>query len=72
MKNGKNDLEISWIGTFPQNLALIHLMVSEKTRFTGDGRTTDDGATASALLTQSSRAKNDLINRQSWSQIEVT
>ncbi len=30
----KNRLEIWWIATFPQNLALISLMVSEKTRFT--------------------------------------
>ncbi len=31
-----------WIATFAQNLALICLTVSEKTRFTDDGRT-DDG-----------------------------
>ncbi len=36
----KNGLEISWIATFPQNLALICLTVSEKTRFT-DRRTKD-------------------------------
>ncbi len=47
------------IATFPQNLALIQLMVSEKMHFT-DGRTTDAGATALSLLTQSSRAKNGL------------
>ena len=41
-KNGQNGLEIYWIATFPQNLALICLTVPEKTRFT-DGRTTDDG-----------------------------
>ena len=35
----------------PQNLALIRLMVLEKTRFTDDGRTTDARAMAS-------RAKN--------------
>ncbi len=56
-KNGKNGLEIWWIATFPQNLALICVTVSEKTRFT-DGRTTDARATALALLTQSTRAKN--------------
>ena len=39
-------------------LALIRLTVSEKTRFTDDGWTTDARATALALLTQSSRAKN--------------
>ncbi len=33
-------MEIWWIATFPQNLALIWLTVSEKTRFT-DGRRTD-------------------------------
>ncbi len=38
-KNGKNGLEIWWIATFPQNLALICLTDSEKTRFTDDGRT---------------------------------
>ncbi len=66
-KNGKIGLEIWWIATFPQNLALIRLTVSEKTYFTDDdGRTTDTCArtcawtcaTALALLTQSSRAKN--------------
>ncbi len=52
------------MATFPQNLALICLTVSEKMRFTDAGRRTDDGrktdarATALALLTQSSRAKN--------------
>ncbi len=51
-------MEIWWIATFPQNLALICSTVSEKTRFT-DGRTTDARATALALLTRSSRAKND-------------
>ncbi len=58
-ENGKNRLEIWWIATFPQNLALICLMVSEKTHFM-DGQTdgrTDARATAIALLTQSSRAK---------------
>ncbi len=38
LKKQKNHPEIQWIGTFPQNLALIRLMVSEKMRFT-DGRT---------------------------------
>ena len=43
LKNrNKNGLEIWWIPTFPQNLALICFTVSEKTRFT-DGRTDDDG-----------------------------
>ena len=46
----------------PQNLILLWLTVSEKTRFTDrrmtDGRTTDARATALALLKQSSRAKN--------------
>ncbi len=40
-KKKKPGKMIWWIGTFPQILALIHLMVSEKTRFTDDGRTTD-------------------------------
>ncbi len=60
-KNGKNGLEIWWTATFPQNLALIPFVVSEKMRFTDDGRryrTTDARATAIALLTQSNRAKN--------------
>ncbi len=43
------------MATFPQNLALIRLMVSEKMRFTDDGRMTDARAMALALLTQSSR-----------------
>ncbi len=34
----KSGPEIWWTGSFSQNLALIHLMVSEKTGFT-DGRT---------------------------------
>ncbi len=38
----KNALEIWWIPTFPQNLALISLTVYENMRFT-DGRRTDDG-----------------------------
>ncbi len=59
-ENGKTGLEIWWIGTFPQSLALICLTVSEKMRFTDDGRT-DDRATALALLTQSSRAKNSVF-----------
>ncbi len=39
---GSGDLEIWWIGTCPQNLALIHSVVSEKTMST-NGRRTDDG-----------------------------
>ncbi len=41
LKNKKNGLEIWWIGTCPQNLALIHSVVPEKTMSTDDGRTTD-------------------------------
>ncbi len=37
-KKKKNDMEIWWIGTCPQNLALIHSGVSEKTMSTDDGR----------------------------------
>ena len=44
--------------TFPQNLPLICVTVSEKTRFM-DGWTTDAHATALALLTESSRANKD-------------
>ena len=36
LKNGKRGLEIWWIATFPQNLVLIPLMVSEKTHFMDD------------------------------------
>ena len=43
---------------FSQDLALIRLTVSEKTRFTDGRRTPDSRATALALLTQPSRAKN--------------
>ncbi len=53
----KKNLEIWWIATFPQNLALIRFMVSEKTGVTDDGRTTDVRASALALLTLSSRVK---------------
>ena len=59
LKREENGLEIFWIATFPQDLALIKLMVSEKTSFT-DGRT-DARATAMALLTQSSRAKKQTM-----------
>ena len=37
--HGKNRLEILRMAIFPQNLAIIRLTVSEKTRFTDDGRT---------------------------------
>ncbi len=37
MKNGKKCLEIWWAATALQNLALIRLMVFEKTHFTDDG-----------------------------------
>ncbi len=40
----KNGLEIWWIGTCPQNLALIHLVGSEKTISTDDGRPRDDSS----------------------------
>ena len=42
-KQQKNGLEIWWIGTFPQNLALIHLSVSEKTMSMAGRGTNDDG-----------------------------
>ena len=45
------------VDTFPQDLALIPLTVSEKTRFTDDGQTKDACAMAITLLTQSSRVK---------------
>ncbi len=58
---------MGWIAAFPQNLALIRLTVSEKTRFT-DGRTMDARATALALLSQSSRAKKRPVKgrREGW------
>ena len=65
-KNGRNGLEIWRVATFPQDMVLIPLMVSEKTCFTDDGRTDgrkDARSTAIALLTQSSRAKNKQINK---------
>ncbi len=60
-KQKKNGLEIWWIGTCPQNLALIHSMVSEKTVSTDDGRTdgrrrtTDARVTTVALLCSSTK-----------------
>ena len=54
----KKGVEVWSIATFPQNLALIQLMFSEKTRFTDDGRTTHARDTALPLLTHSSRAKS--------------
>ncbi len=63
-KNNKRGLEIWSKGTFPPNLALICLTVSEKTGFTDDGwtdgRTTDACVTTVALLytVAKSRAKN--------------
>ena len=42
LKTEKNGLQIWWIATFSQNVALIRLTVSEKMRCT-DGRRTDDG-----------------------------
>ncbi len=59
----KNGLEMWRTVTFPQNLALTRLMVSEKTPFT-DGRTVAR-ATALVLLRQSSRAKNADFNTMS-------
>ncbi len=50
-ENKKNGLEIWWIGTCPQNLALIHSVVSEKTMSPDDGRRTDDGRTTDARVT---------------------
>ncbi len=44
----KNGLEIWWRESYPENLAWIHAAVSEKAKFTDDGR----------LLTKPSRAKN--------------
>ncbi len=40
LKKKKNILEMLWTGTFPQNLALIHLTIAEKISLT-DGRRTD-------------------------------
>ena len=42
-KQKKNGLEIWWIHTCSQNLALIHSVVSEKTMSTDRRRTDDDG-----------------------------
>ncbi len=52
-------MEIWWTATFPNILALICFTVSEKTRFMDGRRTTDACVMAIALLTQSSRAKNE-------------
>ncbi len=51
-------MEIWWIGTCPQNLALIHSVVSEKTMSTDDDdgqRTTDARVTTVALLCSSTK-----------------
>ncbi len=52
----KTCLEIWRIGGFPQNLAWIQAAVSEKPELT------DACATTVALLTESSRAENILVN----------
>ncbi len=60
LKNGeKNGLEIWWIATFPPNLALIPLMVSEKPLFMDDGWM-DDGRLRHGIISadQSSRGKS--------------
>ncbi len=53
----KNGLQIWWIGTCPQNLALIHSVVSEKTMSTDDDgrRMTDARVTTVALLCSSTK-----------------
>ncbi len=57
------------VESYAQNLAWIHAAVSEKPKFTDDGRTdgrwtTDACAITVALLTKSSRARNEIkINK---------
>ncbi len=53
----KNGLELWRLGSFPQNLAWIHAIVTEEPELM-DGRTTDAWSTTVALLTKSSKAKN--------------
>ncbi len=58
LKNQKYGLEIWWLGTCPQNLALIDSVVSEKMMSTDDGRgqtTTDARVTTVALLCSSTK-----------------
>ncbi len=55
LKQNINGLEIWWIGICPQNLALIHSVVSEKTISTDDERTTDARVTTVALLCSSTK-----------------
>ena len=50
--------------SYPQNLAWIHAVVSEKPEFMDDGQMTDACAMTVALLTKSSRAKNHTRDQQ--------
>ncbi len=54
-KQKRYGLEIWWIDTCPQNLALIHSVVSDKTMSTDDRRTTDGRVTTVALLCSSTK-----------------
>ncbi len=40
-QNGNNNLETRWMGSFPQNMTLIRLIVHEKTHITDNGWTDD-------------------------------
>ncbi len=65
LKNNKKWFGDVIIVTFSQNLALLHLMVSEKMLLQADGRlrrTMDARNLALALLTQSSRAKKKILH----------
>ncbi len=64
-KEKQKGLDIWQVGSFPQNLAWIHVALSDKPELT-DGWTTDACATTVALLTKSSRAKNETIIIQQW------
>ncbi len=54
----KYDLEIWWRGSYPQSVALIQAAVSEKLKFTDDGRTP---APLQWLCWQSSRSKKTTL-----------
>ena len=60
-KKKKNYLEIWWIGTCPQHLALIHSVVSEKTMST-DGRRTPAWRQYLSCAVAQSRANNTRPN----------
>ncbi len=49
LKKEKNNMEIWWIGSCPQNLVWIHAAVSKKPDFTDDGRLRHDSSSANKV-----------------------